>query len=137
MHHRVERVPCIVDEEMNLPVAAEGPCLFHRALEVGLVRDVADEGFRAAGAVGLVDTVGDGAGFGGVEVADEDAAAFGGEEAGALGTDALAGAGDDGGLVGEEALGVVEVGGDLGEAGGWGGHCGRGDWVGEVRKLGV
>lgn len=112
----VPRVPRVVDDVVDFPAAELGG-FRDQHVEVFRVGDVPRDGDRAVRRGG-VDFGGSFGGFGGVDVADDDLAAFVGEEAGCFRADALAGAGDDCGLVGEHSRGEVEVGGDLRGAGG-------------------
>jgi hypothetical protein len=123
----VPGVAGVVDDVVDLAAAELGGFLDQDVDVVG-VGDVAGDGDGPVGAV-LVDGVGDGLGAFAVDVANDDFAAFVGEEAGCFGADALAGAGDagrmlvvgggdgivavHGGLAGQHTLRVVQVARDL------------------------
>lgn len=115
VNHAVVRVAGVVDNDVDL-AAAECGGLADQLLDVAGVEHVARHGEGPP--PGRDDAVGDGLCLGGVNVRDDDQGAFVGEKPGCFGADALAAARDDGDLAGEHALGVVEVGGDLGNPGG-------------------
>lgn len=107
----------IVDNDVNLAPTKLGGLVDQR-LNVLRVEHIARHGDRPPAR--RVDAVGYGLGFGGVNVRDDDQRALVGKEPGRFGTDALAAARDDGDLADEHTLGVVEVGGNLGDPGGHG-----------------